>query len=186
MFWLMLLLFGLGISNSLGVYTMLPLYLINEQGIQRNMANSLVALSRVSGLGVTLVGGWITDRIGAKKTLIFVFMLSGIMTVLIGVTSGTWILIAVFVQPMLAVCFFPAGFIALSHIGPPKARNIAVSLTVPFAFLFGGGAVPAGIGLMGDIASLSLGIALLGVLIIIGAFLAGFLKFQNKGGDDGS
>jgi NNP family nitrate/nitrite transporter-like MFS transporter len=186
LFWVILLLFGLGISASLGVYAMLPLYLISERGIERAWANSLVALSRVSGLGMTLVGGWITDWIGAKKTLIGVFMLTGILTVLIGVTSGTWILIAVFLQPMLAICFFPAGFSALSRIGPPNARNIAVSLNMPFAFLFGGGAVPAVIGFMGDVASFSHGIVLVGVLIFSGAFLAGFLKFQDKGGDHGS
>jgi NNP family nitrate/nitrite transporter-like MFS transporter len=185
-FWLVLLLFGLGISGSLGVYTMLPLYLIKQHDITRSLANSLVGLSRVSGIGMTLVGGWITDRMGAKKTLIYVFMLTGIMTVLIGITSGPLPLIAVFLQPMMAICFFPAGFTALSRIGPSNARNIAVSLTVPFAFLFGGGAVPAVIGFMGDVASFSLGIVLVGVLIISGAFLAGFLKFQDKEGDYGS
>jgi NNP family nitrate/nitrite transporter-like MFS transporter len=185
-FWLMLFLFGLGICGTLGTYTMLPLYLINDHGIERNFANSLVAFSRISGLGMAFVGGWLTDRIGAKMTLIYVFLLSGITTILMGITSTPWVMVVVFVQPMLAVCFFPAGFSALSHIGPPKARNIAVSLTVPFAFLFGGGAVPTVIGFMGDVASFALGIVLVGVLILSGAFLAGFLKFQDKGGDDGS
>lgn len=179
-FWLMLLLFGLAISSSLGIYTMLPLYLIHEHGIERNFANSLVALSRVSGLGMIFVGGWVTDRIGAKKTLIFIFLLSGITTILIGAASGAWVLAAVFLQPMLAVCFFPAGFSALSRIGPANARNIAVSLTVPFAFLFGGGAVPTGIGFMGDVTSFALGIVLVGVLILSGALLAGFLNLRDN------
>ena len=183
-FWLVLFLFGLGISGTLGTYTMLPLFLVNDHGIARDFANSLVAFSRISGLGMAFVGGWLSDRIGAKRTLIYVFLLSGITTIFMGVTSAPWLLVVVFVQAMLAVCFFPAGFAALSRIGPPNARNIAVSLTVPFAFLFGGGAVPAGIGFMGDIASFSVGITLLGVLILTGALLSVFLKFQ--GGNNGS
>jgi NNP family nitrate/nitrite transporter-like MFS transporter len=46
-FWILVVLFSLGISSSLGLYTMLPLYLVAEHGIERNWANSLVAMSRV-------------------------------------------------------------------------------------------------------------------------------------------
>jgi NNP family nitrate/nitrite transporter-like MFS transporter len=183
-FWLMLFLFGLGISGTLGTFTMLPLYLVNDHGIERNIANSLTAFSKIPGLGMAFVGGWFTDRIGAKTTLTYVFLLTGITTILMGVTSAPWVIVVLFVQAMLAVCFFPAGFAALSRIGPSNARNIAVSLTVPFAFLFGGGAVPTAIGFMGDVASFSLGITLLGVFIVSGALLSLFLKFQ--GGADGS
>ncbi len=77
---------------------------------------------------------------------------------------------------MLAVCFFPAGFAALSRIGPAGARNIAVSLAVPVAFMIGGGAVPTLIGFMGDIISFAAGIGLVGGMIAIGAMLAYFLK----------
>jgi NNP family nitrate/nitrite transporter-like MFS transporter len=115
--------------------------------------------------------------------MIFVFLLSGITTILKGLASPPWVLVALFVQGMLGVCFFPAGFAALSRIAPSNARNIAVSLTVPFAFLFGGGAVPGAIGLMGDVASFSLGITLLGVLILSGALISLLLKFQ--GGTNG-
>ena len=185
-FWLMLFLFGLGICGTLGTYTMLPLFLVNDHGIERNFANSLVAFSRISGLGMAFVGGWLTDRIGAKTTLIYVFLLNGIITILMGITSVPWVMVVVFVQAMLPVCFFPAGFAALSRIGPSNARNIAVSLTVPFAFLFGGGAVPAGIGFLGDVASFSLGVIVVGVLILSGALLSLFLKFRVHGGADGS
>jgi NNP family nitrate/nitrite transporter-like MFS transporter len=139
-FWIMLLLFSLGISGSLAVYTMLPLYLITEHGLDRNLTNTLVAISR----------------------------------------SSSWVLVIVFLQPMLAVCFFPAGFASLSRIGPSNSRNLAVSLTIPFAFLIGGGAIPAGIGFMGDAVSFALGIVMVGGLILCGAGLAFFLRFQEK------
>ncbi|MEJ2725288.1 MAG: MFS transporter [Deltaproteobacteria bacterium] len=46
--WIMMLLFGLGVGGSMGVYTMLPLYLVVEKGFELNWANTLIAISRVS------------------------------------------------------------------------------------------------------------------------------------------
>ena len=175
-FWIMVMLFGLGVAGTLGVYTMLPLYLVTEHAIDRNFANSLVSFSRISGLFMAFAGGWASDRFGPRKTMIIVFLFSGVATIAMGTVSGNWVLWAIFLQPMLAVCFFPAGFAALSRIGPAGARNIAVSLAVPLAFMIGGGGVPAFIGFMGDIASFSAGIGLVGVMVTMGAILAYFLR----------
>lgn len=175
-FWIMALLFGLGISSTLGLFAMLPLYLVNEQGIERNLANSIVAFSRISGLVMAVAGGWATDRFGPRHTLTAVLLATGITTILIGAASGTLAVVFVFLQPLTAVCFFPAGFAALSRIGPPGARNIAVSLAVPFGFLIGGGAVPLMIGFMGDSLTFSLGISIVGGCIAAGALPAYFLK----------
>ena len=109
-----------------------------------------------------------------------VFFLTGTMTVLLGVIKGYWIVIIVFLQPTLAVCFFPAGFAALSCIGPPSSRNVAVSLTIPFAFLIGAGAIPTGLGVMGDTFSFATGFALVGGLILFGLILSLTLKLPQE------
>ncbi|MCF8052350.1 MAG: MFS transporter [Desulfobacterales bacterium] len=179
-FWIMTFLFGLGISGTLGVYTMLPLYLVADCGMIRSDANMLLSLSRVSGLFMALIGGWASDRFGAFKTMVVVFLVSGLATIGIGMAPGRWALAAVFVQPMAAVCFFPAGFAALSAIGPSDSRNIAVSLAIPFAFLVGGGIVPALIGFFGDAGSFPHGIALVGVMIGSGALWAGLLQYRSR------
>lgn len=171
-FWVMVLLFGLGISGTLGTFTMLPLYLVEERGFDREWANTLIALSRLSGIAMAFLGGWVTDRFGPKRTLGFVFLFTGAFTVLLGVAPGAWTPFIVFLQPMVAVCFFPAGFAALGMVAPPEARNIAVSFTTPAAFMLGGGVVPALIGAIGDHASFSLGIALVGALICAGALVS--------------
>ena len=176
-FWIMVVLFSLGISGTLGIFTMLPLYLVSEHGFERNWANTLIAISRIAGLGIVFFGGWATDRFGPKRILRVVFILSGILTLLLGLTPKNWIAVIIVLQPIVAVCFFPAGLAALSMITSPKERNIAVSLTVPLAFLFGGGAIPAMIGFIGDLGSFSLGISLVGGLILTGAILPGYLKF---------
>ena len=179
-FWIMTILFSLGITGSLGVYAMLPLYLVADRGTDQYWANILVALSRVSGLGMAFVAGWATDRLGAKRIMATVFLLTGSMTILLGLVKGYWLVIIVFLQPMLAVCFFPAGFAALSCIGPSKARNVAVSLTIPLAFLIGAGGIPTGIGIMGDFSSFALGFGLVGGLILVGTILSLTLKLPEE------
>jgi NNP family nitrate/nitrite transporter-like MFS transporter len=104
------------------------------------------------------------------------------MTVCIGIASRDWIAIPVFIQPMLAVCFFPAGLAALSLVSTDRDRNIFVSLTVPMGFLVGGGAVPTLIGFIGDISTFGLGIMLVGALIFSGTMMTVFLKLGDSSG----
>ncbi|MCG6918310.1 MAG: MFS transporter, partial [Deltaproteobacteria bacterium] len=179
-FWIITILFSLGITGSLGVYAMLPLYLVAERGITQYSANILVAISRISGPVMALIAGWATDRFGAKRIMAAVFLLTGTTTLLLGLVKGSWLVIIVFLQPMLAVCFFPAGFAALSCIGPSSARNVAVSLTIPLAFLIGGGGIPTGIGIMGDFAHFALGFGLVGGLILVGFILSLTLKLPKE------
>ena len=181
-FWIMVILFSLGISSTLGIYTMLPLYLVTDHGLGRHWANTLIALSRIAGLGVALVGGWATDRFGPQHILRIVFVLTGMMTIFIGLASPAWVAVAVFLQPITAVCFFPAGLAALSMVSSARERNLTVSLTIPMAFLMGGGAAPALIGVIGDVHSFGWGVALVGSLILTGAGFSGCIKLPDNTG----
>ena len=179
-FWLMVLMFCLGISSTLGIYTMLPLFLVNEHGIERNWANTLLSLSRIVGMGVAFVGGWAVDRFGVHRILVIVMLMTGGMTMLLGQAPKTWVGITILLQPVAAVCFFPAALAALSMLSAPKLRNITISLTGALAFLIGAGAIPTLIGLIGDASSFSAGITLIGGLIAVGAVLPRFIKFYEQ------
>jgi len=178
-YWLMILLFGLGIAGSLGLYTMLPLFLVNAHGLERDFANTLVALSRIPGVLAAFGSGWVTDRIGPRRTMVFILASNGLVTVALGAAPLSWLPVLVFIQPALAVCFFPAGFSAISLIAPAGARNIAVSMVTPFAFMIGAGAIPALIGWASDLHSFSLGFLLVGGLIVSGALMTGFLALEG-------
>lgn len=175
-FWVMTALFSLAIGASLGVYTMLPLYLVAEQGFERSWANELVAFSRIIGPAIALAAGWVSDRWGRKRTIGGVLLATGMATMFLGVVRGSWIVPFLFLQPMLAVCFFPAGFAALASIGPPEVRNVAISLTIPVAFFVGGGAVPAAIGMMGEHGSFALGIMMYGIVLLGSVILLRYLR----------
>ncbi len=175
-FWIMMVMFGLGIGTSFGVYTMLPLYLISERGLDRTWANTLIALSRVAGLLIAFGAGWFVDRGGVRKSLAIFFGATGVLTILLGALTGPWLTIVVFLQPLVAVCFFPAGFTAIGRIGPPKLRNVAVGFTVPLGFMFGGGLIPTGIGWAGEQGSFSAGIIGVGVVTLLCLPLIRLLK----------
>jgi NNP family nitrate/nitrite transporter-like MFS transporter len=177
-FLIMLLLFCAGIGSFLGIYTMLPLYLVTEQGMDREVANTLVAVSRIPGLAVVFIAGWATDRFGPKRTLGWIYMLTGIFTMALGFAEGLWVSVFVFIQPMVAVCFPPAALVALSLIGPHETRNIAVSITIPFAFLIGGGILPILIGILGDAGAFEFGIVLVGGLTLLASILPRYLAFR--------
>jgi NNP family nitrate/nitrite transporter-like MFS transporter len=179
-FWVMVLLFSLGVISTLGLYTMLPLYLVSEHGIDRNVANTLIALSRVPSVLMAFIAGWATDRIGPRRTLRIVLLIAGAMTFFLGVAPSSIIRYLVFLQPLIAVCFFPAGFAAMSLIVAPGFRNIAVSLIVPLAFVAGGGLAPIFIGFIGDKGNFALGIMICGGMIAIGSFFTGLLRFHEQ------
>ena len=174
-YWLLILLFGFGISGSLGIYTMLPLFLVSAHGLERDYANTLLALSRVSGVLAAFGSGWFTDRVGPKRTIFFVLAFNGLLTMALGVAQTAWLPYLVFIQSALAACFFPAGFAAISLVAPPGARNIAVSMVTPFGYMLGAGAVPALIGWTGTLHSFSAGFLLVGGLIAAGGLVSRML-----------
>ena len=97
-FWILMALFSLAITSTLGIYNMLPLYLVAEHGMSLDWANSLVGTSRISTLGMAFLGGWATDRFGPKSVMIGVFIVTGMLTLLIGMVSTYWIAAVVFLH----------------------------------------------------------------------------------------
>jgi NNP family nitrate/nitrite transporter-like MFS transporter len=179
-FRILVVLFCLAVAASMGIFAMLPLYLVTERAMDQNHANTLIALSRISGLGMAFIAGWAVDRLGPRRTLTGIFLFTGLTTVMLGIAHGYWMMVVIFIQSALAVSFFPAGFAALALIGPPSIRNLAVSLSIPIAFLFGAGAIPIGIGIAGDSGSFSLGIFAVGVVIFAGVIFSLFLRFPEQ------
>ena len=178
--WVMVFLFSLGVISTMGIYTMLPLFLVAEHGMDINLANTLVALSRIPSIIIVFFGGWATDRIGPRRTLKIVLLITGLMTLFLGIVSRSLISYIVFLQPLVAVCFFPAGFAAMSLIVPAQLRNIAVSLIIPLAIVIGGGLAPVFIGFIGDMGSFGVAIMICGGLITAGSAFTGVLKFYDQ------
>jgi len=179
LFWVMILLFCLALSGGVGIYTVLPLYLVKERGLDLNLANTLLGLSRISGLFMVFFAGWLTDRVGEKMTIHVSLLLAGATTILLGLSTERPLVVVVFLQPAIVSCFFPAGFKALAQIVPPGMRSLATGWVIPSGFLFGGGLIPAFIGQMAAYRSFSTGIWITGVLIACGSFIALLINFKS-------
>ena len=180
-FWIMLILFGMGVSATVGIYAMLPLYLVSERHFETSWANTVTALSRSYGPIFGVLGGWASDRLGPKRTMVVSLIVTGMLTLLLGSVADSWMSAAVIIQPAFAVWFFPAGFAALAVLAPPQARNLAVGFTIPFGYLIGGGVIPTFIGVMGDAHLFATGFIVTGILIIAAGVLALTLKLPDGG-----
>jgi NNP family nitrate/nitrite transporter-like MFS transporter len=178
--WVMVLLFSLGIISTMGIYTMLPLYLVSEYGMDANLANTLLALSRIPSIIIVFFGGWATDRIGPLRMIKIVLLFTGLMTLLMGIASRWLISYIIFLQPLLAACFFPAGFAAMSFMVPAQLRNIAISLIIPLTIVVGGGLAPVFIGFISDMGNFGLAFIIFGGLITAGSFFTGVFKFYDQ------
>lgn len=181
-FWIMAAFFGLSITASMGIYNMMPLYLVAERGFDRTLANSLIGLSRIPVIALALLSGWITDRIGPKPMITAVMIINGLTAILLGILPGRWVILMVFLQPMATVCFFAPGFTILSRIVPPEARNLSVSLTVFVAYLAGAGFFPTIAGAFGDAGAFGLAFILTGAITVASALLVTRLDLRETGG----
>ncbi|MBI5966370.1 MAG: MFS transporter [Deltaproteobacteria bacterium] len=178
-FWVMTTMFTVSIGSSLGVYTMMPLFLVSEMGMDRGWANTLIGLSRTFGIVVLFISGFIADRFGPKQALTLFLTTTAIFTLLLGliqgaVTTPVWI----FLQAASTACLFPVGFTLLSLIFPTHLRSIALSLVILVGFLLGGGVIPSAIGHWAEAFSFSSGFFLLGVFFM--GMLPLFLRVATR------
>lgn len=175
-FWIMVLLFAMAMGGNAGIYSMMPLFFVNERGFDLTTANTLIGLSQTSGVIMVFVAGWITDKIGQIPSMIITLLATAVLTVLLGLLEDTALVIVLFLQPAVLSSFFPAAFAALSRIAPPSMRSVTNALGPPLAFLIGGGVLPAVIGYMGETCTFSLGIVVTGSFMAVGPLLLFFLK----------
>ena len=184
-FWIMVFLFAMAMGGNAGIYSMLPLFFVNERGYDLNWANTLIGLSQLSGVAMVFLAGWITDKIGQKPTMIIALLAAAILTILLGLVRGPALVVVLFLQPAVLSSFFPAAFAALSRIARPSMRSVTNALGPPSAFLIGGGVLPAIIGYMGETHTFATGILAAGVCMAVGPFLIFFLKLGRYDDESG-
>jgi len=166
-FWTMVVLFMVAIGASLGLYTMLSLFLVSEIRLDRGTANLLIGVSRISASFVLLLSGFLADRLGAKKAMMVLLSATGISILLLGLFRGPLVIgVLLFLQAASVVCLFPIGFTIIAFLFPSELRSVAVSLVIFLGFLLGGGLIPAALGHWAEAFSFSSGFLLLGLLFL--------------------
>jgi len=166
-FWVMALLFAISVGTGLGLYTMTPLFLVTEIGMDRGTANSVAGLSRVLGIVTIFFSGILGDRIGHRRALALFTTTTGLLTVLLGILQGPTVTpVLVFLQSASVALFFPVAFSLISLIFSPRLRGMAVSMITVTGSLVGAGVIPSALGHWAEAFSFSSGFVLLGVVTL--------------------
>jgi NNP family nitrate/nitrite transporter-like MFS transporter len=178
-FWTTAVLLALGAGASIGLFAITPTYLVFERGLDQELVNTIVGVSRISGLLVLLFAGYLVDRFGAKKLISAILVTAGIATAAMWARSRPILIAAVFLQPLLIASIFPAVLTAAARIAPRNLQNLTISFILPIGYGFGAGVLPVLLGWLGDNASFALGFLIYGVMLVAGSALPFLLKLRN-------
>jgi len=178
-YWVMISLFTVSIGSSVGIYSMIPLFLVNEMSMERPWANALIGFSRVFGIIVLFLSGWITNRFGPKNAMAFFLLTTAMFTLLLGALRGPGVTpVLMFLQAASVACLFPVGFTVLALLFPLKLRSVGVSLVMLVSFSLGGGLIPLTIGHWAEAFSFSSAFIIFGALCL--ALLPLFLRSAGR------
>ncbi|BFR48674.1 MFS transporter [Nitratidesulfovibrio sp. HK-II] len=164
--WLFAWLLGLGVAGEYATYSVLPLHLVESLGLAPGTANGLLAASRLVTPFAALAGGWVADRMGARRTIAACLGLTGVALLCMAAPSVALVTAGMTVQGGMTAFIFPAIFKELARCYPAARLPTVLSIATPASSLVGTGAAPALLGAIGQAWSFSAGFALLGVLAL--------------------
>ncbi len=171
-FWIMVALCAVAGMAASGLYNITPLFLVKEREMPLAMANNVFGISRIGGFVMTIVAGILLDRLGAKKLLLALLLITGISTMGIAVAKTFWLLVTMLVvQATFSVVFFPAALFAVSKLTTLRERSLYMSVVLGFTAIIGSGAAPVALGAIADTWNFQMGILILGVVTTMACFL---------------
>jgi NNP family nitrate/nitrite transporter-like MFS transporter len=170
-FWLMFFGFATAIGSEVGTYAVLPTYLVAERGLPQVDVNRYVGFSRMTAFVAVMLSGQLRDRLGDRIVVTGVLGLTGVLTLLLGVAQGTFLIVVVFLQPSIMAAYFPAALAEIAGFSPAERRNVTFSLLFPAAYLLGAGVFPTVMGHLGEAGRFALGFVALGCWSLLVALL---------------
>lgn len=176
-FWIMTALWCSCAIASMGIYNIIPLFLVKERGIQIEAANTIFGFSRIGGFIAMISIGFIIDRFNLKKMLFILQMAAGVSTIAIAVINMPWFLsIMLFLQATFSVVFFPAGLVAISKLTTLSERSVFTGILMSMSGIIGPGLSPIVLGRIADVWSFQIGILGSGILITSTCLLVRYLR----------
>ncbi len=174
--WILGILWVMAAGAILGVYYMFPLYLTKELSMSIDRANTVVGMSRIGMVIVSIIAGFIIDRINLQKALFLIMLITGVLTIILGLVSGWLITVLLFLQAVSIIGFFPVGLVCLARIFSREKRGMATGIILMISTVFGSGVTPYLLGLSGDHLGFRFGFVLLGAVVAGTSFLSFSLK----------
>ena len=171
-FWLVNIIWTINVMATYGIYSITPLFLVTERGLQLELANTIFGVSRIGGLFATILIGFALDRYSVRKILFIILLITGLSTIGVALAQVFWLLIGMLIiQATVSVAFFPSAIMAISKITRLEERSTFMGITVAIASIWGVGITPVGLGAVADAWSFQIGIFILGVLTTLSCVL---------------
>lgn len=176
-FWIITTVFITCGIASMGIYNIIPLFLVKERGMPLDWANTFFSISRIGGFVAMIFIGFILDRLNLKKVLFFLVLATGIFTLMVAAVNHHWLLLAIlFFQATFSVVVFPVVLIVVSKISSQNERGMYTAITMAAAGIFGPGLSPIVLGAIADVWSFQTGILMVGVLTTASCICIRWLK----------
>lgn len=176
-FWIMTALWSSCAIASMGIFNIIPLYLVKERGIQIEAANTILSMSRIGGFIAMIAIGFIIDRFNLKKLLLVLLLAAGLTTIGIAVIKVHWLLsIMLFLQATFSVVFFPVGLVAISKLTTLSERSVFTGMLMSVSGIIGPGLSPLIFGRIADVWNFQVGILGAGIIITSACLLVRQLK----------
>lgn len=171
-FWILAIPWIFANANSLGVYNVIPLFLVKEKGMNLEFANTIFGFSRIGGFFVIIMAGFLVDRYGVRKILFLMLLAAGLTTTGLALAQGVPVLVAMLIlQATFCSGFFPVGLVAISKLTSLNERSTFTGTTAAIGVLVGLGLTPFVLGAIADVWNFQIGILFLGVLTTLSCIL---------------
>jgi len=176
-FWIMAALWAFAAAGGLGLYNLIPLFLVSEKGLPLDTANTVFGFSRVGGLVLIFLSGVLMDKFGVKKILLASLLVSGFAMAGLAVAENFSFLVAMLVLQATSIpVFFPAGLVAISRLTEFSDRSAFTGATLAVGVIFGAGLAPTLLGFIADTRDFQTGIFSQGVLTVLSCLLLPLLR----------
>ncbi len=176
-FWVILILWVSCGMLSMGIYNIIPLFLVNEKGMLLEQANRVFSLSRIGGFAGQVAIGFFLDRYSTRSLLAVLTAASGVFTIAMALAGTHAVLTAVLLlQGTFCVVFFPVGIVAIAKVTRSEERGIFTGTIMAVSGLLGIGVTPFLLGAIADAWSFQWGFIILGLLTVAISPLARLLK----------
>jgi NNP family nitrate/nitrite transporter-like MFS transporter len=176
-FWIILVLWVASGVGVMGVYNIVPLFLVDEKQMAVETANQMLSLSRVGGFAGQIGLGFFMDRLRTKSILAFLSIASGLSALGLAAAQSQWLLAIMLVsQGTFCVVFFPAGIVAISKLTRSEERSLYTGAIMAVSGIIGMGIAPALLGAIADIWNFQIGLYLLGLGTLAVCPLIAWLK----------
>ena len=150
------------------VLAFLPLFCIDQFGISEAFSGTLLSFLCLCGAVMTVMGGWLTDRVGLIRACKLGYILMAPAFALLLVVPSVW-----WVYPIMVVISFTlngtyAAFVVLGQSYLAKNVGLASGVTMGLSASLGGIFTPL-LGMVADAYGITI---VMEILVVIGAFCA--------------